>query len=681
MTTLAQVDANPGAFSPEEVARVREAGARKLALVLPPQKAGESGIIRSLTTPDGPVQWNRDKAGKPQTMWEGFQRGKTIAGASADLFGVKRGSDYVYESWESAETRAKGFGSGLLKLGLRSAKDMVGIMLGNSPEWYTADLACVAYNYVSVPLYVTGDDQFTLHIVNMCELPIVVLSQVNLARMIRLKAENKTPTVAHLVIVGHVPTDAERAAATAAGIALHGFEDLVSLGARSPAPITPVTDPSAPFSIISTSGTTGNPKGSILTHGNITFAMHVFGSDPGWTIGPSDTWFSYLPSAHAADRLASWSMMYAGLRIAFGTGNVADLLPDMQAAKPTVLVMVPRILNRVVGQIKAMVDAQGPQVKGAFDAAYAAKRKLLLGQGIVTRETEWDQKVFGRMQALLGGKVRYITAGAAAVDVNALEFGRIVFGCPFIEAFGQTEGSAITSTTGSRNPYTPHGSNVGIPYSYLEVKLVDVPELGYRATDRPNPRGEILVRGPNVFAGYYKEPSKTAETVDREGWLAMGDVAELLPDGTLRIIDRAKNVFKLNQGEFVAPEKIETILMRSPWLAQAFVYGEIVQRWLVAVLAPDPERVLAWGKAKGKTGGLVELCADPELVAQVYEDVAAVGKANGLLGYEIPKAIVLYPGAFTVEEGLITASLKNKRSALKDKFDKDLRAMYASIRD
>lgn len=453
-----------------------------------------------------------------------FQQGKARAGnGTGPLFGTKQGNSYTYESYNEGEANALAFGTALLNLGLKSGKDMVGIMLNNSRYWYTADIAALAYNFVSVPLYTTGDDEFTLHICNMCDLPLVILKGDNLARMIKLRASNKTPTVRHLVLVDYEPTAADHASAKAAGILLHTFDGLIAQGRKNPAKPTPATDENAPWSIISTSGTTGNPKGSILTHGNIAFATHVFTFDPEWTIDPkSDIWFSYLPSAHAADRLCSWSFMGLGVPLAFGSGNVAELFNDLQASKPTMIVMVPRILNRVVAQIKTMVDAQGPEARKAFDEGYKAKRKLLLESGTITRDSEWDRKVFAKFQAILGGRMRYVSAGAAAVDVNALEFGRIVFGCQFQEAFGQTEGSAITSMTTVNAPYTPFGSTVGRPYSYMDVKLIDVPELGYTANDKPYPRGEILVRGPNVCAGYYREPKKTAETIDEEGYLHMG---------------------------------------------------------------------------------------------------------------------------------------------------------------
>lgn len=172
---------------------------------------------------------------------------------------------------------------------------------------------------------------------------------------------------------------------------------------------------------------------------------------------------------------------------------------------------------------------------------------------------------------------------------------------------------------------------------YCDIVLRDVPALGYFATDKPYPRGEICLRAPSVTVGYYKEPQKTREMIGEDGYINMGDVAELLPDGTLRIIDRAKNVFKMNQGVFVAPEKIENVLMRSTWITQLYIHGELTQSFLVAFAVPDPDRVAAWAKSRGKTGGLEELCKDAELVEIVREEMGKVGRANGLNGYEIPR--------------------------------------------
>ncbi|KAI9010746.1 hypothetical protein DFJ74DRAFT_318529 [Hyaloraphidium curvatum] len=674
MTTLEDASS----LTPGEAAVLRRRAGQQLVSVVEPAVPGRSAVFASPKTPLGSKQWARDKAGKPDTMWKLFQQGKHLAGAGARCFGTLKGDAYQWETFAQVEGRAIAFGTSLLGLVSRG-KDMVGIMLTNSSEWYTGDLACTAFNLVSVPLYVTGDDPFTTHTVNLTDLPLVICTALNLPRMIRLKAEGKIPTLKHLVAVWHSPTPEEQKAAAAAGIALHEFEALVTAGARNPAAPSPATKPEEHWSIICTSGTTGNPKGSIMTNGSFSFGCWSFTSDfPGWNLTPEDIEFSYLPAAHAADRVLTWAFNSRGCGVAFGSGNPADLFRDMQLAKPTIFLMVPRILNRVVSAMNNLVDQQGPAARKAFDEAYRQKRRILIEEGRVTRDTEWDRTMFKKMQDVLGGAVKYAGCGAAAVDVKALEFTRVVFGVNSVEVFGQTESAAVATHTD--NFLTPFGSNLGIPYSYIDIAIRDVPELGYSANGTPA-RGEVLVRGPAVCAGYYREPKKTAETIDADGWLAMGDVAEILPDGTLRIIDRAKNVFKMAQGEFVAPEKIEAVLGRCPWVGQVYVHGELRRSFLVAIVVPDPERVKTWAAANNRAGSFEELCHDPGLRETIFADVSAVGRANGLLGYEVPKAIRLHPAPFSVEEGLITASLKNRRSGLSDKFAKDILEMYDSIKE
>ncbi|KAI9015468.1 hypothetical protein DFJ74DRAFT_609441 [Hyaloraphidium curvatum] len=605
-----------------------------------------------------------------------------MAGGKANLFGVRKpGAEYSWMTWDEGEARALAIATSLRRMGVRPGTDFVGIMLHNCPEWYITDIACMAAGYANVPLYVTGDEGGIIHIIrNLCDVSIVFCGEPNAARLVRLKAEDKIPTLNKLVLIGFRPDDKLKAAAASAGVSLFTFDDLLAEGSKGTLPPSPTKDEYAPMSIVSTSGTTGNPKGAVLSQRCFAFSVQTIIDDLGWKFTPGENSFSYLPTAHIGDRIISWAFVSAGMGLAFATGVQTELFSDMQAAKPVALLMVPRILNRLVGVVRNMVDAQGPEFKRKFDEGFRAKRKLMIEQGIISRDTEWDRAIFGKLQAVLGGKMRYITAGAAAVDVNSLEFCRIVFGVQMCEVFGQTEGTGLATNTSVNDPRTPYGSHVGRPYQFMDVVLRDVPELGYSTSSNP-PRGEVLVRGPNVMTEYLREPGKTKETIDEQGYLAMGDVAEMLPDGTIRIIDRAKNVFKMSQGEFVAPERIEAIIMRSPWVAQAFVYGELQARWLVAVVCPDPERAAAWAKERGKPADLPSLCRDEDLRRTVQEDVIAVGKANGLLGYEIPKAITLFPGGFTVEEGLITPSLKNKRNALKDKFDTDLKGLYASIKD
>lgn len=254
------------------------------------------------------------------------------------------------------------------------------------------------------------------------------------------------------------------------------------------------------------------------------------------------------------------------------------------------------------------------------------------------------------------------------------------------EGYGQTEGSAA-ATIGHPADVSTVG-HVGGPTGVVEIALYDVPEMGYLQTDQSHRgmpcqgRGEICVRGPNVFKGYYKDPDKTSETIDDEGWLHSGDIGLWRLDGTLQIIDRKKNIFKLSQGEYVAPEKIENILIRSAFIAQCFVYGDSLQNSLVAIVIPDEDYVRRWVETNVpllSTASIEEICKNTVLTNAVLSDIKELSIKNQFQGFEVVKAIRLYPTPFSVDNDLMTPTFKLKRQKIRDVHEKAINELYNDI--
>lgn len=238
-----------------------------------------------------------------------------------------------------------------------------------------------------------------------------------------------------------------------------------------------------------------------------------------------------------------------------------------------------------------------------------------------------------------------------------------------------------TSATGTLSSYGDYqfnfGSHVGGPFANCEVKLIDAPSLSYFAEDEPNPRGEICFRGPSNMIGYYKEKEKTSETLDSDGWIHTGDVGELLPNGTLKIIDRVKAIQKLSQGEYISPENLE-MKVKNPYILQSFIYGDSLKSYVVAVVVPDPDTAISWANSKGiphaKTvQDLVESAAFNKLM---LNEITTTGLAAGLHKFEIPKAIHLHGDPFSVENGLLTPTFKMKRAQIKALFNEKIAEMY-----
>lgn len=193
--------------------------------------------------------------------------------------------------------------------------------------------------------------------------------------------------------------------------------------------------------------------------------------------------------------------------------------------------------------------------------------------------------MFKDIRNLTGGQVRIMITGSAPIAGEILTFLKAVFGCPLLEGFGQTETSAPASLTFAEDPTAGH---VGGPINCVKFRLKDIPEMSYFATDE-NPRGELCVKGPSVFKSYFKSPEKTKEVFDEDGWLRTGDVAMVLPSGAIKIIDRAKNIFKLSQGEYIAPEKLENMYIQSPFIQQIFVHGDSFQSYIVAIAVAEQD--------------------------------------------------------------------------------------------
>ncbi|XP_070427223.1 long-chain-fatty-acid--CoA ligase 6 isoform X9 [Equus przewalskii] len=419
-----------------------------------------------------------------------------------------------------------------------------------------------------------------------------------------------------------------------------------------------------------TSGTTGNPKGAMLTHGNVVadFSGFLKVTESQWAPTRADVHVSYLPLAHMFERMVQSVVYCHGGRVGFFQGDIRLLSDDMKALCPTIFPVVPRLLNRMYDKIFCQADTP---VKRWF-LEFAAKRKQAeVRSGIIRNDSIWDELFFNKIQASLGGCVRMIVTGAAPASPTVLGFLRAALGCQVYEGYGQTECTAgCTFTT----PGDWTSGHVGAPLPCNHIKLVDIEELNYWTCKG---EGEICVKGPNVFKGYLKDPDRTKEALDSDGWLHTGDIGKWLPAGTLKIIDRKKHIFKLAQGEYVAPEKIENIYIRSEPVAQIYVHGDSLKAFLVGIVVPDPEVMPSWAQKRGIEGTYVELCTNRELKKAILEDMVSLGKEGGLHSFEQVKAIHIHSDMFSVQNGLLTPTLKAKRPELREYFKKQIEDLYS----
>ncbi|KAF0911615.1 hypothetical protein E2562_011232 [Oryza meyeriana var. granulata] len=578
--------------------------------------------------------------------------------------------DYKWMTYGEASTNRIAIGSGLIYHGIPEGA-RIGLYFINRPEWTIVDHACAAYSYVSVPLYDTLGPDAVQFIVNHATVEAIFCVPQTLSTL--LSFITQMPCVRLIVVIGgdnaNMPSTP-----TTNRVEIITYSRLLSQGKMSSQSFRP-PKPEDVATICYTSGTTGTPKGVVLSHGNL--IANVAGSSLVIKFYPSDVYISYLPLAHIYERVNQVALLHYGVAIGFYQGDNLKLMDDLAALRPTVFASVPRLYNRIYAAITNAVKESGGLKERLFHAAYNAKRQAIINGR--NPSPMWDRLVFNKIKARLGGRVRLMTSGASPLSADVMEFLRICLCGEVLEGYGMTETSCIISTMDSDDRLIGH---VGPPNPSCEIKLADVPEMNYTSEDQPYPRGEICARGPTIFCGYYKDEVQTREVIDEDGWLHTGDIGLWLPGGRLKIIDRKKNIFKLAQGEYIAPEKIENVYAKCKFIAQCFIYGDSLNSSLVAVVAVEPEVLKAWAASEGiQYEDLRQLCADPRARAAVLADMDSIGKEAQLRGFEFAKAVTLVAEPFTVENGLLTPTFKVKRPQAKAYFAKEITDMYVQLRE
>ncbi|EPY85607.1 long-chain-fatty-acid--CoA ligase 1 isoform 5 [Camelus ferus] len=568
--------------------------------------AGSDGARRSaFLDSDEPLVYFYDDV---TTLYEGFQRGIRVSNNGPCLGSRKPDQPYEWLSYKQVEEMSECVGSGLIQKGFKAAPDQfVGIFAQNRPEWVIIEQGCFAYSMVIIPLYDTLGTEAITYIINKAELSLVFVDKPEKANLLLDGVENKLiPGLKTVVLMDSFGSSLlERGQKCGVEIiSMKALEDLGRANRQKPKPPAPEDVAVICF----TSGTTGNPKGAMITHRNV------------------------VSDCSAFVKMTECAMLCHGAKIGFFQGDIRLLMDDLKALRPTVFPVVPRLLNRMFDRIFG--QANTTLKRWLLD--FASKRKEAeLRSGIIRNNSLWDKLIFHKIQSSLGGRVKLMITGAAPVSATVLTFLRAALGCQFYEGYGQTECAAGCCLTVAGDWTAGH---VGAPMPCNLIKLVDVEEMNYLAA-----KGE----GEN---------------------------------GTLKIIDRKKHIFKLAQGEYIAPEKIENIYLRSEPVAQVFVHGESLQAFLIAIVVPDAETVGPWARKRGFQGSFEELCRNKDVRKAILEDMVRLGKDSGLKSFEQVKGISLHPELFTIDNGLLTPTMKAKRPELRNYFRSQIDELYSTVK-
>ncbi|XP_052265518.1 long-chain-fatty-acid--CoA ligase 1-like isoform X2 [Dreissena polymorpha] len=628
------------------------------------------GSRTSVWAPDGEtfVEYMYKDA---RTTHECFKRGMRIS-KNKPCLGTRNGPgrSYTWLTYQEVFDMSKAFGSGLINEGLKPGPEtIVGIYATNRVEWTVTEQACCMFSIVTCALYDTLGPDTCAYIINQTEMPLVVCENSQKAKLL-LDQADALKSLKWLVVMDEISAEVATLA-NKHGKKVVSFESVRKSGEEMPQELQP-PQPDDLCLICYTSGTTGDPKGAMMTHRSMIAnlsAILYFAEHSGVGITSEDCSLSYLPLAHVFERGIQVIFFTEGARLGFSSGDIKLLTDDLQTLKPTVFPTVPRLLNRIYD--KVISGVQSSTIKSTLFSMACSAKESEIKRRVIRKNSIWDKLVFGKIQTLLGGNVRLVFTASAPLEPKVLNFTRCAFGCVVVEGYGQTENTAGICFN---IPGEHEAGHVGPPLPCNIVKLVDVPEMDYYSNDD---KGEIVCKGPSVFKGYFKNEEKTKEALDDEGWLHTGDIGQWLPNGTLKIIDRKKNIFKLSQGEYVAAEKVENTYMRSKYVAQAFVEGDSYQPYLMGVMVPDEEVIQEWAKTKGFGGNFKELCARQDLKEIILKDINIIAKAAGLKGFEMVRDIVLYPELFSVQNGLLTPTFKNKRPQLRKFFSSQIQELYA----
>ncbi|KAL8736055.1 MAG: hypothetical protein Q9181_002604 [Wetmoreana brouardii] len=610
---------------------------------------------------------------------------------------TKTFGQYEWMDYATVQRRRANLGVGIVEInkqaGVLEDKYGVGIWSQNRPEWQITDLACMSQSLYSVSLYDTLGPTATEYIINHASLPCVATSLPHIPTLLKLKP--RLPTLKVIISLDAIDSGEREGYSKQAmlnslaadlGVKIFSIEQVEAIGASLGTPIyrPPVAEDL--ITINYTSGTTGPPKGVTLTHrAAIAAASTSLCSIPQ---GPGDVFISYLPLAHIYGRTSEHGALWSGMAIGYFHGDILALVDDMKLLRPTAFTSVPRLYNRFGGAIRAATTTQ-PGVKGRISrhvvSTKLAKMEEPESPSATNKHAIYDRLWSRKVAAALGlDRTKTMVTGSAPLDPTLHQFLRAVVSNNFVQGYGLTESYAV-GLCQVEGDFTT--GNCGAPSPVNELCLADVPDMEYLTTDKPHPRGELLMRGNSLFSGYYRNEEESKKVILTSGWFRTGDIASVDEKGRFRIIDRVKNVLKLAQGEYISPERIENIyLSHLSFLAQAYVHGDSMQMCLVAIFGVMPElfapfasNVLGKKIAASDLEAVGAAAKDPKVRKAVVKELEKVGRKNKFAGYERVRSCYLYLDPFTIENELLTPTLKLKRPQTAKMYRTQLDELYAEV--
>ncbi|KUI68311.1 Long-chain-fatty-acid--CoA ligase 1 [Cytospora mali] len=587
-------------------------------------------------------------------------------------------SGYDYLTFSEYETLMLQIGAGLRKLGLESG-DRVHIFAATSSYWLAMSHGAASQSMPIVTAYDTLGEEGLRHSMVATKAKAIFLDPhllPTLANVLKDATEIK-----HVIWNSQnelKKEHVEKLKEAYPNVEVISFDELRKLGEENPVdPVPPEAEDLC--CIMYTSGSTGTPKGVPLKHRNVVAAVAGVSVVVQPHIGPGDGVLTYLPLAHILEFVFENASLHWGSTMGYGNpktlsdASVRKCNGDIREFKPSVLVGVPAVWENVKKGIIGKVNAGSAIVRNLFWGALWAK-STLMSYGLPGSEI-LDAVVFKKIKEATGGRLKLCMNGGGPVAKDTQRFISMAI-CPMISGYGLTETTAMGCL---QNPMEWTSESIGAMPAAVEAKLVDFPDAGYYATNKPNPQGEVWLRGPSIMEGYYQNDKETAESLTSDGWFKTGDIGEWDANGHLKLIDRKKNLIKTLNGEYIALEKLESVYRSASVVANICVYADDSKSKPIAIIVPAEPALKKLAEANGIEGSVLEeLVHNKKLHGAVLKELQAAGRSGGLAGIEIIEGVVLSDEEWTPQNGLVTAAQKLNRKGIVAKYKKEIGEAYGS---
>jgi len=576
---------------------------------------------------------------------------------SARLYGsapavcFKQDDEWIKRSFDQVQETVRSLSLGLIDLGVAKG-DKVSILANTRVEWTYADFAALSAGAVVVPVYQTNSPEECQYVLENSDAKVVVVEDEEQMEKIRA-VRDRLPLLEHVVRMTGSSDDAI------------SLEDLAARGegrdaAEWEARWQSVT-PEDVCTFIYTSGTTGPPKGCIISHGNYRAMLNMVQENS--VIEGEDVTYLFLPLAHSFALLIQLGSFDLGATLAYWERDPLKILANLAELKPTYFPSVPRIFEKIYTAATSAIEKEGGLKKAIFNWAISTGKKVraLERSGgepgfLLRKQYEFaDQKVLSKIRGLFGGNLRLAVSGAAPINPDILRFFDAA-GVLVLEGWGMTETSTAATIS---TPDDFKIGTIGKPFPGCEVKIAE--------------DGEILVKGPNVFQGYYKNEQATRETIV-DGWLHTGDIGEIDEDGFLKITGRKKDIIITAGGKNITPANLENEIKQHPLVSQCVVVGDR-KPYLVALVTLDPEEAVAYATEHGLSEGPEQLAANAGVRQAIEDHVAKINEKFARV--EQVKKIAILPRDLTQEGGELTPTLKVKRAVVAAKHEQEIEQLYA----